>query len=380
MIDEAELKRLSIELGVPLPYVEKDYVMGWLLWGVFSDPFLEQTLILKGGNCLRKVYFPDTRFSDDLDFTSLQLEDGSSFKSRLNTICDVISARTGIIFETDATAVKEKTTPHSDADAMDARVYFRGIAGDSGVKLRVKFDLSEYEKIVLPVQKHPMLHPFPDANECSTLVHTYSIEEVLAEKLRSWIQRTRSRDLFDVVKILESQSIPISKKNILRVFMEKTVFKNVPIAGQQEMLFEDKFASVERDWLRTIICPVNTVMAAQGAISTFKEFITTLFAEDNLAELGLNLGNMSTYSYAIRSGIRESIIQAGKERKLIRLHYQQNGSRDIEPYSFRYKNGREYFFGYDRTRGQQIKQFNLDKIIGVSIMPQVYLPRWIVEF
>jgi predicted nucleotidyltransferase component of viral defense system len=380
MISEAEIKHLSTELGVPLHYVEKDYVMGWLLWGVFSDPFLQQTLILKGGNCLRKVYFPDTRFSDDLDFTSLQLEDGSSFKSRLNAICDLVSAKTGIVFETDDTAVKEKTTPHSDSDAMDARVYFRGIAGDSSVTLRVKFDLSEYEKIVLPVQKHPMIHPFSDAIDCSTEVHTYSIEEVLAEKLRSWIQRTRSRDLFDVVKILESRSIPISKRSILRVFMEKTIFKNVPIAGQQEMLFEDKFVFVERDWLKTIICPSNAVMAAQGAISTFKDFVTALFAEENVAALGLDSGHLSNYSYAIRSGIRESIIQAGRERKLLRLHYQQNGSRDIEPYSFRYRNGREYFFGFDRTRGQQIKQFNLDRIIGVSIMPQVYEPRWVVEF
>ncbi|MFQ5434080.1 MAG: nucleotidyl transferase AbiEii/AbiGii toxin family protein, partial [Anaerolineae bacterium] len=66
MITETEVKQTAIELGVPLVNVEKDYVMGWLLWGIYRNPYLAQNLILKGGNCLRKIYFPDTRFSDDL--------------------------------------------------------------------------------------------------------------------------------------------------------------------------------------------------------------------------------------------------------------------------------------------------------------------------
>jgi predicted nucleotidyltransferase component of viral defense system len=73
MISTDEVQGLSIQLGVPLPYVEKDYVMGWLLWGIYQTPSLAQNFVLKGGNCLRKIYFPDTRFSDDLDFTALHL-------------------------------------------------------------------------------------------------------------------------------------------------------------------------------------------------------------------------------------------------------------------------------------------------------------------
>ena len=72
MITEQEIKQRAIELGVPLPRVEKDYVIGWLLWGIGKMPELYGNLALKGGNCLRKLYFPDTRFSDDLDFHLLQ--------------------------------------------------------------------------------------------------------------------------------------------------------------------------------------------------------------------------------------------------------------------------------------------------------------------
>lgn len=68
MISPDIVKELSITWGVPLPVVEKDYVMGWLLWAAYNEPSLANNLVLKGGNCLRKIYFPDTRFSDDLDF------------------------------------------------------------------------------------------------------------------------------------------------------------------------------------------------------------------------------------------------------------------------------------------------------------------------
>jgi predicted nucleotidyltransferase component of viral defense system len=377
MISEEELRQSAINLGVPLPYIEKDYIMGWLLWGVFSDPFLQKTLILKGGNCLRKIYYPDTRFSDDLDFTSLKLEDSSTLLARVNAMCKVVTESTGIPF---TAQIKQKSTPQEGAEAVDLRIYFNGLAGDSSMSMKVKFDISEYEKIVLPVQKHPVIHPFSDSANCAIYADTYSLEEVLAEKLRSWIQRTRSRDLFDVVKIVESKTIPISKRQILRAFMEKTIFKNIPIAGKQEMLFENKFALVERSWIETIICPSNALIVAKSAIITFKEFINALFDEQNLQALGLQTGSMSGYRSPLASEMRELIIQAGKERKLLRFDYPPNGARDIEPYSFRYSNGKEHFYGFDRTRGQHIKRFSLDKILGISIMPEVFQPRWIVEF
>jgi hypothetical protein len=57
MISANEVKRLSNQLDVPPSYVEKDYVRGWLLWGIYANPILAHNLVLKRGNCLRKVAF-----------------------------------------------------------------------------------------------------------------------------------------------------------------------------------------------------------------------------------------------------------------------------------------------------------------------------------
>lgn len=51
--------------------VEKDYVLGWLLWGVGSHPMLGESWVFKGGTCLKKCFVETYRFSEDLDFTVL---------------------------------------------------------------------------------------------------------------------------------------------------------------------------------------------------------------------------------------------------------------------------------------------------------------------
>ena len=228
MIDTAEVHELSHELGVPLHHVQKDYVMGWLLWGISGQTYLDQSLILKGGSCLRKLYFADTRFSDDLDFTTREEATEGDFRAAILDVLRRLVDVADIPFDLDRTRVDSKRTPDPDATALDARVYFAGFAGDSSLTFRIKFDVSPYERIVLPIQRHPIIHNFSDASSCSGTVFGYSLEEILAEKLRCWIQRTRPRDLFDAAKIIGSGVLPISKRNILAAFAQKTLFKDIP--------------------------------------------------------------------------------------------------------------------------------------------------------
>ena len=51
--------------------VEKDYVLGWMLAGIYANPELRESWVFKGGTCLKKCFFETYRFSEDLDFTLL---------------------------------------------------------------------------------------------------------------------------------------------------------------------------------------------------------------------------------------------------------------------------------------------------------------------
>lgn len=71
MISPRELRRPASARGIAIDLVEKDYVLGWLLYGI-SKSSISDRLAFKGGTALSKVYFPDVwRLSEDLDFTAL---------------------------------------------------------------------------------------------------------------------------------------------------------------------------------------------------------------------------------------------------------------------------------------------------------------------
>jgi predicted nucleotidyltransferase component of viral defense system len=70
MITRDEINQKSLEFGIHRANVQRDYLIGWILHSVYSQSPLGHSLVLKGGNCFRKAYFPNTRFSADLDFST----------------------------------------------------------------------------------------------------------------------------------------------------------------------------------------------------------------------------------------------------------------------------------------------------------------------
>ena len=100
MISSQEIVDAATASGLTAHVVEKDYVLGRLLWGVNASKQLSTSWIFKGGTCLKKCFFETYRFSEDLDFT---LKDGShvddSFlRQALSEVCDNIYEHTGSNF------------------------------------------------------------------------------------------------------------------------------------------------------------------------------------------------------------------------------------------------------------------------------------------
>ncbi len=56
--------------AAPFWVLEKDYALGYVLAGIAQVPALADALVIKGGTALRKFYFADYRFSEDLDFSA----------------------------------------------------------------------------------------------------------------------------------------------------------------------------------------------------------------------------------------------------------------------------------------------------------------------
>ncbi|MBM3708545.1 MAG: hypothetical protein FJW69_09485 [Actinobacteria bacterium] len=67
MIGYFQIQRIASQKGLPEDLIEKDYFIELLLFYLSSNTFFNKNSIFRGGKSLKKVYFPDYRFSEDLD-------------------------------------------------------------------------------------------------------------------------------------------------------------------------------------------------------------------------------------------------------------------------------------------------------------------------
>ena len=109
MIDRDEIEAASRRLGASTDDVQRDYLYGWVLAGLYGDnATAHDRLVLKGGNAFRKGYFVNTRFSGDLDFAAPTGLAPDKLLETLNDICRMIQASTGVKFDLDQNAETDR--------------------------------------------------------------------------------------------------------------------------------------------------------------------------------------------------------------------------------------------------------------------------------
>src|SRR5208282_5290924 len=87
---------------------------------------------------------------------------------------------------------------HSTEGSIIANVQF---VGPLNFTNRIKHDISLKEKLILNTEPRRVRTDFPDLLEFEVL--SYSLREILIEKLRSIMQRGYSRDYYDVWRLLK---------------------------------------------------------------------------------------------------------------------------------------------------------------------------------
>jgi len=98
-MEENELRRRARKTGFDLAALEKDYALTWLLNGIYwEDSKLRDILIFKGGTAIRKVYFPEWRLSEDLDFTIIQEVDPQDLKQSFEQVFLSVNRRSNIAY------------------------------------------------------------------------------------------------------------------------------------------------------------------------------------------------------------------------------------------------------------------------------------------
>jgi len=222
-ISASYLTRKQLELinkrtiQYPLPIAEKDYNLARALKLIYNSP-LKEKLIFKGGTALHHCYLPQKRFSEDLDFTSLDSEISKE---------EVISA-----LESSGVFRIKKIHPSKYTLKIE-RLQYQGLLGQPG---NIKLEIDHYQNVVLPGRKIN----YQNVWKVNTMVFVMDKREICAEKIRATSQRARYRDFYDLFFLINNLRINIEeavkllrKKEIRTPIVAENIILNWSIAREE---------------------------------------------------------------------------------------------------------------------------------------------------
>lgn len=285
---EPLLKAIARRLAIPYETVLKDYTIGHLLLAVAQQPSLADALVMKGGTALKKLYFGDYRFSEDLDFSAEGGPRGEALAQALKVVGEQaatsLSARGPFDVSVERMALRD---PHPHG--QESFVYRLRFPWQRRALCLVKLEITVDEPILLPSPSRPILHGYDE--ELPGAVRAYSLEEIVAEKLRALLQsesrrgergwaRPRCRDFYDLWRILTEPPAGFDATAICRILPTKCTVRDVTFKTAADFFPPGLLDIVRASWEGDLGPLVQDLPAADVAIDEVRRKVEELLATD----------------------------------------------------------------------------------------------------
>ena len=388
MIGKPEIIRIAGQLNLNPHAVEKDYALGWLLAGIFANDRIADSWVFKGGTCLKKCFFETYRFSEDLDFTLTDDShlDEAFLKDVFAEIGEWVYEQCGLEMPGDRQDfnIYDNLRGHENCQG---KISYRGpVSPTSGGWPRIKLDLTADERLVLPPAHTDIFHPYSDVPDNGIQVLAYAYEEAFGEKVRALAERTRPRDLYDVINLYRNTEARPSPSILLDVLTQKCEFKGIPIPKAIDL--EPHRNDLEAGWehmLRHQLPALPPVESFWSALPEFFGWLESGFAPEIPASYAAAPGETVLRERTLRLPVRpalqshlEVIRFAAANRLCVDLDY-QGSTRRIEPYSLRRTQDENIILHAWNINSDAHRSYRVDRIQGARTTNQVFTPRYAVE-
>lgn len=249
--------------GVSWEVIERDFALSWVLIGLGQVESLQPSLVFKGGSCLKKCYFGNYRFSEDLDFTAGPAAvEGQELEAALTQACEQMVEAFAPWGELAYTLKRhQERQPHprgQDCFEVRLRLPWHRV-GSEHTWTKVKLEVSP-EVMLWPAQRRSLLASY---DEPALPVTVYSLEEILAEKLRGLLQsqatreqrgwaRSRLRDYYDLWRILGRFGTELDLAGFRSRLLAKCQARDVHPQGPESFFPEALVQDAREQWVERL--------------------------------------------------------------------------------------------------------------------------------
>ena len=243
-----------------------------------------------------------------------------------------------------------------------------------------------------------MFHPFSDvaaaghrAEDHLTDVLSYSLPELMGEKLRALTERCRPRDLYDVVHTYRHPDLLGRAEDVLAVLNEKCEYVGIETPTLQTIRSTPFRAEIESEWANMLGHQLPFLPAFEGfwdELDSVFEWLEGRIAVPVLEPIQYSDDVSDTrparYMTTWDTGAPLELIRfAGANRLKVVLDYWPErgraGPRVVEPYSLRWTRDGNLLLFVVNDYGQ-LRSYRVDRIHGASIERETFVPRFYVEF
>ena len=251
------LQEARRRLGIPWEVLERDYLLSWVLAGISRVPVLQDTLVFKGGTALKKCYFGDYRFSEDLDFSGLEgVPTGGEMECLVREACEtavhLLDEYAPVQIACERYTEREPHPGGQEAFTIRARFPWQ-----DRPQTRVMIEVTVDEKILWPVERRQVIHEYGEPFDVD--VQVYSLEEIVAEKLRALLQqadmferrgwsRSRARDYYDLWRVLGAYRDRMDLAGFDSLLRKKCSVRGVSFTRPDDFFHDAMLAYVEETW------------------------------------------------------------------------------------------------------------------------------------
>lgn len=275
---ESETKKIA------QPVIEKDYALSYVLAGIAQQPELTNSLIFKGGTALKKIYFGNYRFSEDLDFSTINAPKNDALENALvaaTHLSKTLLSQYGP-FDIQLKRNPERAPHPFGQEAFNVFVKF---PWQPSPMCRIKIEITHDEPVILPPQYKPILHSYEEVLDCT--IACYSIEEIIAEKLRALLQthkrlvergwnRPRARDYYDLWHLLKNYENSIDKKSLIETLNKKCKHRGVAYEHIDDFFTGELIKETKEHWQATLSILVQNLPDCTELLNETKLLISRI--------------------------------------------------------------------------------------------------------
>lgn len=197
MIPLTEINYFAQRLKVPTETIEKDYIISWILFCI-SKSELKNNFIFYGGTAIKRIYFEDHRFSEDIDLLSTK-------KFSLDLILEDLKCLYYAHDEANISLHINMQNMIVGKDRIQMYVNYSGYDEIVGAPKEIRLDFSMNVDLYGKITDKNVIETYSDLHKQNINLSVMTLNTILANKLGLLLDRTRNepRDLFDIWFLLQ---------------------------------------------------------------------------------------------------------------------------------------------------------------------------------